>query len=392
MSIKTTYIVAAKRSPIGSYLAGLSKLTAPQIGAQVASALIQEAGADAAGIDEVFIGQVLQAGVGQNPARQVALAARIPDKISCTTVNKVCGSSLQAVMFADQVCRAGDAELILAGGIESMSQAPFYVRNYRTGHKFGDAQLIDGMQFDGLINIYDHGIMGEIGDYTGKKAGVTREQCDQFACRSHRRALEANQKGLFNSARVPINVPKLERPFNTDETVRPEISIEKLAKLPAVFSKDGMLTAGNSSSLSDGAAMTLVATDAGLRRCNAKPMARIVAQFTSGGPPRELFFAPIEACRRVCEKAGWTLDSVDLWEMNEAFSTQMLANIKALELNEDKVNIQGGAIALGHPIGASGARILGQLVHALHSQNKKRGVASLCLGGGNAVALAVERL
>ena len=390
MSKATSYIVAARRAPIGSFLGGLSKLTAPQIGAQVASALLNDAGVDRAAVNEVFIGQVLQAGVGQNPARQVALGAGFPDKISCSTINKVCGSSLQAAMFADQVIRAGDADLVLAGGIESMSNAPFYVRDHRTGHKFGDATLIDGMQFDGLTNIFDMQIMGAIGDYTGKKAGLKREQLDEYAARSHKRAVAAEQNGWFKTARVAINVPKADAPMNTDETVRADINLEKLAKLRPAFAADGLLTAGNSSTLSDGAAMVLVASEAGLRRCSAKPLARIVAHYTSGGPPQELFFAPIEACRKVCEKAGWEVSKVDLWELNEAFSTQMLAGINALELDQERVNVHGGAIALGHPIGASGARILGQLVHALHTHKKQRGVASLCLGGGNAVAMAVE--
>ncbi|MDX2198226.1 MAG: thiolase family protein [Phycisphaerae bacterium] len=390
MAGKHSYIVAAKRSPIGNFLSGLSKLTAPQIGAQVAKATIAESGVDPAAINEVYIGQVLQAGVGQNPARQVALAAGIPDKISCTTINKVCGSSLQSVMFADQTIRSGDADVVLCGGIESMSQAPFYVKGMRTGHKFGDAQLIDGMQFDGLTNIFDMQIMGILGDYTGKKAGVTRQQCDEFAYRSHKRADAASQSGAFDKARVPIEIPKAAEKFNKDETIRADISVEKLAALKPVFGADGLLTAGNSSALSDGASTLLAVSEAGLKRCSAKPMARIVGQFTSGGPPKELFFAPIEACRKACEKAGWNVQDVDLWEMNEAFSTQMLACMQALELNPDKVNVHGGAIALGHPIGASGCRILTQLAHALHTLNKKRGVASLCLGGGNAVAVAIE--
>ncbi|MGE3180491.1 MAG: thiolase family protein, partial [Phycisphaerae bacterium] len=323
MADKHAFLVAAKRSPIGGFLGGLSKLTAPQIGAQVAAGLLDETGTDKAAIDEVYVGEVLQAGVGQNPARQVALGAGIPDSISCTTVNKVCGSGLQCVMFADQVIRAGDANLILAGGIESMSNAPFYVRNHRTGHKFGDAVLVDGMTYDGLTNIYDEQIMGVLGDYTGQKAGVTREQCDEFALRSHQRAAAADKKGAFNAVRVPIEVPRSEEKFNTDETIRHDLTIDKLTKLRPAFGKDGILTAGNSSSLSDGASMVLVASEAGLKSCGGNAMARIVAQHTAGGPPKELFFAPIEAVRKVAEKAGWGLDKVDLFEINEAFSTQM---------------------------------------------------------------------
>lgn len=392
MASQSSYIVDARRSPIGNFLGGLSKLTAPQIGAQVATALLKTTGVDPAAIDEVYIGEVLQAGVGQNPARQVALAAGIPDKISCTTINKVCGSSLQATMFADQAIRAGDADLVMTGGIESMSNTPFYLKNYRTGHKFGNAELVDGMQFDGLVNIYDNTIMGVHGDYTGHKAGVTRQQCDEFAFSSHKRAAAANAAGHFDKYRVGISVPKADQPFNVDETIRADISIEKLAKLSPVFGKDGLLTAGNSSALSDGAAMALIASENGLKKFKARPMARIASQFTSGGPPKELFFAPIEAVRKASEKAGWRLGEVDLFEMNEAFSTQMLACIKGLEVDPAKVNVHGGAIALGHPIGASGARILGQLIYALQITGGKRGIASLCLGGGNAVAVAVEMM
>lgn len=390
MADRTAYIVAARRSPIGHFMGGLSRLPATNIGGQVAAALLDAAQADRAGIDEAYIGHVLQAGCGQNPARQVALAAGVSDTISATTVNKVCGSGLQAAMFADQVIRAGDADLILTGGIESMSNAPFLIREARRGRKFGHTELTDCMLYDGLTNVYDNTIMGALGDYTAHRAGVTREQQDAFACRSHQRAAEADRKGFFDAARVPINVPKAKDPFNTDETIRTDANIDAMSALKPAFGKDGTVTAGNASTISDGAAMVLVASEAGLKSCGVKPLARIVAHVTSGGPPQELFFRPIDACQQVCEKAGWERGSVDLWEINEAFAAQMVACIKALELDEDRVNVHGGAIALGHPIGASGARVLGTLVHGLNSRGGKRGVASLCLGGGNAVAMAVE--
>lgn len=392
MSQRSTYIVDARRSPVGHLLGGLSKLTATAIGAQVAKALLADQKIDAAAVDEVFVGQVLQAGAGQNPARQVALGAGLADTISCTTVNKVCGSGLQAAMFADLTIRAGDADLILSGGIESMSQAPFLSRSMRAGCKFGNVELVDCMLFDGLTNIYDGEIMGVIAEETASKAGVTRQAQDEFSFQSHRKAAAAEKDGCFTAWRVPITVPGAAEPFNRDETIRTEISAEKLGALRPAFRKDGTITPGNASTISDGAAMVLLASEKGLSRCGGKPLARVVAHATSGGPPRELFFAPIGAIRQVCEKAGWKLRDVDLFEINEAFAAQMLACMKGLEIDAERVNVWGGAIALGHPIGCSGARILATMVHALKKRNVRRGVVSLCLGGGNAVAMAVESI
>lgn len=385
-----TYIVASKRSPIGHFLGSLSKLRATEIGAHVARALLDETRIDKAAIDEVFIGHVLQAGCGQNPARQVALGAGIPDTISCTTVNKVCGSSLQAAMFADQVIRAGDAHLVLTGGIESMSQAPFLSRTMRTGHKYGNAELVDCMAFDGLTNVYDNEIMGVIAEETGAKVGVTRTAQDEFAVRSHQLAARADREGFFANHRVPIPVPRTDVPVAADETIRLDASLEKMAGLKPAFRKDGAITAGNASTISDGAAMNLIASEAAVQKHGLKPLARIVAHVTAGGPPRELFLSPIAAIRTVCAKAGWSLGQVDLLELNEAFAAQMLACLKGLEFPVEKVNVHGGAIALGHPIGASGARVLGALAHGLKWRSAKRGIASLCLGGGNAVAMAIE--
>lgn len=395
MSRAYSYIVAAKRSPIGHFMGGLSKLRATEIGGQVAKALLAEAKVPGTAIDEVFIGHVLQGGCGQNPARQVALGGGLPDTISCTTVNKVCGSGLQAAMFADQVIRAGDAHLILTGGIESMSQAPYLIRNMRSGNKFGNTELVDLMLHDGLTNIYDNGVMGVIAEETATRAGVSRKEQDEFAVRSHQRAAAADKAGYFNSARVPISVPKADQPFASDETIRADVSVEKLGALrPAFDPKNGTITPGNASTISDGASMVLVASEAACGKHGLKPMARIVAHAAAGGPPRDLFFAPIAACKMVCEKAGWDRGQVDLWEMNEAFAAQMCACLKGLEmpLDSDRVNVHGGAVALGHPIGASGSRVLGTLVHALRQRGAKRGVASLCLGGGNAVAMAVEAM
>ncbi|MCK4340445.1 MAG: thiolase family protein [Phycisphaerae bacterium] len=391
MADKCAYLVAGKRSPVGKYLGTLSKLSAVEVGTQVAKKLIAEARADEAAIDEVFVGQVLQGGCGQNPARQVALGAGIHDTISCVTVNKVCGSGLQSVMFADQVIRAGDGDLVLAGGIESMSQAPFLIRTMRAGNKFGHSECVDMMLYDGLTNIYSNELMGEIAEYTAEKAGISREDQDKWALRSQQLAAQATADGLFKNEIVPIELPRKKGFFEADETFRVGTTLEDLAGLRPAFKKDGTVTAGNASQLSDGVGMLLVAGEAGLKKCGVEPLARIVAHATAGGPPRELFFTPPKAAMMVIEKAGWSRDQVDLWELNEAFASQTLAGLKALELTaDDPVNVHGGAIALGHPIGASGARVLVTLLHGMKQRNAKRGVIAVCLGGGNAVAMAVE--
>jgi acetyl-CoA C-acetyltransferase len=392
MADKCTYLVAGKRSPVGKYLGTLARLPAVEIGSQVAKALLAEAKADPGAIDEVYVGQVLQAGCGQNPARQVALGAGLPDTISCCTVNKVCGSGLQGVMFADQVIRAGDADLILAGGIESMSQAPFLLRTLRSGNKFGHTEMVDEMLYDGLTNVYSNELMGELAEYTAEKAGITRQMQDEWALRSQQLAAKASQEGKFKAEIAPITVPKAKELFAADETFRADTTLEALAGLKPAFKKDGTVTPGNASQLSDGSGVLLVASERGLTKCGSKPVARIVAQATAGGPPRDLFFTPPKAAMMVCEKAGWKKEQVDLWELNEAFASQTLAGLKALEIDRNKVNVHGGAIALGHPIGASGARVLVTLLHVLKQHGGKRGVVAVCLGGGNAVAMAVEVL
>ena len=386
------YVVAGKRSPTGKFFGSMSKLSAMEIGAQVAKALIAETKADPNGFDEVFIGQVLQAGCGQNPARQVALGAGINDTISCVTVNKVCGSGLQSVMFADLCIRAGNADLILAGGIESMTQAPFLSRTMRGGNKFGHGEMTDEMLYDGLTNVYSQELMGVIAEYTAEKAGLTRQAQDEWALKSQQRAAEAAAAGRFKDELVPIELPRGKGTFAADETYRAGTKLEDLSGLRPAFKKDGTVTAGNASQLSDGAAMVLVANEQGLKKCSAKPMARIVAHATAGGPPRELFFTPPAAVKMVVKKAGWSLGDVDVFELNEAFASQTLAGLKALELNGDNVNVNGGAIALGHPIGASGTRVLVTLLNVMKQRNAKKGVTALCLGGGNSVAMAVEAL
>jgi acetyl-CoA C-acetyltransferase len=305
------------------------------------------------------------------------------------TVNKV-RQRLQAVMFADQVIRAGDADLILAGGIESMSQAPYLVRTLRAGSKFGHTELVDEMLYDGLTNVYTNELMGELAEYTADKAGITRQQQDEWAVRSQQRAAQATQEGRFKAEIVPITVPKTKEPFAADETFRADTTLASLAGLKPAFKKDGTVTAGNASQLSDGAALVVVASEKGLGKCGAKPLARVVATATAGGPPRELFFTPPKAAQMVCQKAGWNVRDVEMWELNEAFASQTLAGLKALEIDTERVNVNGGAIALGHPIGASGARVLVTLLHVMKQRGAKRGVTAGCLGGGNAVAMAVE--
>lgn len=392
MADRQAYLVVGKRSPVGRFLGTISRMTAMEVGAQVAKALIAEAKADPDAFDEVFVGQVLQAGCGQNPARQVALAAGIHDSISSVTVNKVCGSGLQSVMFAEQVIRCGDADLILAGGIESMSQGPFLSRTMRFGNKFGHGELVDEMLYDGLTNVYSQQLMGELAEYTAEKGKITRHEQDQWACTSQQRTAKAWEEGKFTEEVVPIELPRGKGTFSADETFRADTTVEALAGLKPAFVKDGTVTAGNSSQLSDGAGMLLVASEAGLKKCGQKPIARIVSHATSGGPPKDLFFTPPIAVKMACEKAGWSIGDVDFFELNEAFASQTLVGLKTLELNGDNVNIHGGAIALGHPIGASGARVLVTLLHVLKQNNAKRGVAALCLGGGNAVSMAVEVL
>jgi acetyl-CoA C-acetyltransferase len=391
MADKHAYIVAGRRSPVGRYLGSLSKMSAADVGAQVAQKLITAAQADEKAINEVFVGQVLQGGCGQNPARQVALGAGIHDTISCATVNKVCGSGLQSVMFADMAVRAGDADLILAGGIESMSGAPFLLRTMRGGNKFGHAECTDMMLYDGLTNVYTNELMGELAEYTAEKAGLTRADQDQWALRSQQLTAKAWQENAFADEIVGIDLPRGKGTFAKDETFRDDTTLEGLGSLKPAFKKDGTVTAGNASQLSDGAAMLLVASDAGLKACGTKPIARIAGQATAGGPPRDLFFTPPVAAKMAIEKAGWSVDQVECWELNEAFASQTIAGLRALELTGDSpVNVHGGAIALGHPIGASGARVLVTLIHAMKRHNAKKGVMAVCLGGGNAVAMAVE--
>jgi acetyl-CoA C-acetyltransferase len=387
------FLLSAVRTPIGKFLGGLAELTAPQLGSVVLVEALRRAGVSQERIDEVIMGNVLQAGVGQNPARQAALKAGLPDSIAAVTINKVCGSGLKAVMLAAQAIRAGDAAIILAGGMESMSRAPHLLMGARTGWKIGDQTAVDAMIYDGLWCAFENWHMGAAAEHIAHKCGVSRAEQDRFAARSHQLAAAAWEQGLFQAETVAVTVgagPKA-RIVARDEGVRPDSTPEGLAKLKPSFQEGGTVTAGNASMLSDGAAALVVASGPAVKSLGARPLARILAYATSGVAPRDIFIAPVSAVRQVLAKAGLALNDIDLFELNEAFASQMLACGKELGLDESRVNVHGGAIALGHPIGASGARVLVTLLHAMQERDAKRGLAALCLGGGNAVALVVER-
>ena len=387
------YVVAAVRTPIGKYLGGLADLPAPDLGDRVMKETLQRANLPIASIDEVIMGCVLQAGLGQNPARQAALKAGMPDTIAAFTVNKVCGSGLKAVMLAAQAIRAGDADVILAGGMESMSRAPHLLFGARAGWKIGDQKAIDTMIHDGLWCAFENWHMGEAAEHIATKCGILRGEQDRFSVQSHQRAAQAWAQGAFNAEVLPITIGAgaKAKTLAQDEGFRADTNEGALAKLKPSFRSDGTVTAGNASMLSDGAAAVAVVSSHGLEKLGCKPMARVVAYATSGIAPKDIFLAPVGTVRKVLEKAMLTIQDIDLFELNEAFAAQVLACNKDLRIDEAKLNIHGGAIALGHPIGASGTRVLVTLLHALQRRNLRRGLASLCLGGGNAVAMIVER-
>ncbi|HEV3122910.1 MAG TPA: acetyl-CoA C-acyltransferase [Isosphaeraceae bacterium] len=386
-------ILSACRTPIGRYLGGLAPSTAVELGVVAARGALARAGVDAGGVGDAIVGNVLSAGLGQAPARQVALGAGLPPTSSALTVNMVCGSGLRAVMLAANAIAAGEAELVLAGGIESMSNAPHLLRGGRAGWKVGDAALVDSMLFDGLTCAFAHWPMGEAAERTASQCGLARPELDAFALESHRRACQAQAAGAFEREIVPVQVEgkKVVTTIRDDEGPRRDTTAAALAALAPSFRADGLVTPGNSSMISDGAAMVVVSSDAHARRLGRAPMARIVASAISGTDPRDVFLAPIGAIRAVLARAKLAPEQIDLYEINEAFAAQMLACMRSLELDPAKVNVHGGAIALGHPIGASGARVLTTLLFALEKYEKRRGLAALCLGGGNAVAMIVER-
>ena len=397
MSDSTTpVIVAAVRTPIGRYLGGLSSLSAPKLGAIAIREAIRRAGIEPQQVEEVLMGQVVQGGSGQAPARQALIHAGIPATTSAVTINEVCGSGLRAVMLAAQAIRAGDRQCVVAGGQESMSTAPHYVYGMRAGIKAGNQTMVDGMIHDGLWDSFGANHMGEYAEYTAEKAGVSREDQDRFAEQSHRKAVEAQDGGKFKAEIVPVGVPGAKGATTTvaaDESPRRDTTAETLAKLKPAFRKDrGTVTAGNAPGLNDGASAVVVTSLAYARAHGLAPMAKITSYATGGGEPRDLFFAPIVAVRNLMERAGTGIDDYDLIEANEAFAVQAIADGRELGWDWDRVNVHGGAVALGHPIGASGARVLTTLLYALDDRKKSSGLATLCLGGGNAVALSVEKI
>lgn len=390
----TPVILSACRTPIGKYLGGLSSLTAPQLGAIVIREALKRSGAAPGGIDDVIMGHVLQGGAGQASGRQAMIHAGLPGTVPAVTINKVCGSGLKAVMLAAQSIKAGDAHCVVAGGMEAMSASPHYLFGLRGGIKAGNQTMLDGMIHDGLWDSFGGVHMGSYAEYTAQKAGITRAQQDEYAFESHRRAIAAMEGGQFTEEIVPVEVPAKGGTTTVaqDEGPRKDTTVATLAKLKPVFQKDGTVTAGNAPGLNDGASALVVASLAFAKANGLTPLAKITAYATGGGDPKDLFFAPIEAVKNLLKKTGGTIADYGLIEANEAFAVQALADGRALGWAWDRVNVHGGAIALGHPIGASGARVLTTLLYAMRNRKITSGLATLCLGGGNAVALAVEAL
>jgi len=393
--MRDAVILSAVRLPTGKFMGALKGFTAPQLGAMVVKEAARRAGIDPAKIDEVILGNVLSAGVGQAPARQAAIGAGLPPSVAALTINKVCGSGLKAVMLAAQGIATGDADIVVAGGMESMSNAPYLLPKAREGMRLGHGELVDSMIHDGLWDAYDDQHMGCCGEVVAEKHAVTRQEQDAYALESHRKAIAAIKAGKFEDEILPVPIPqKKGEPvlFAQDESPREDTSLEALGKLKAAFKDGGTVTAGNAPGVNDGAAALVVSSSETARALGAMPMARIVAQATSGLEPRLVMMTPVPAVRKIFEKTGWTADTVDLVELNEAFAVQGVAVMRELGLDPARVNVHGGAVALGHPIGASGARVLTTLLYALRDRGKKRGIATLCLGGGNGVALAVEMI
>jgi acetyl-CoA C-acetyltransferase len=395
--MKEVVIVSAVRTPVGKFQGSLQSFAGPKLGALTVREAVRRAGIEAAQIDECIMGCVLQAGLGQNPARQAAIYGGLSPEVGAFTVNQVCGSGLKAVALAAQAIQTENAEIVVAGGMESMTNAPYLLPQARAGYRMGNGTLVDAMINDGLWEAYNGFHMGVGAEMIAAKYGITREEQDAFAVESHRRAAEATVKGFFRDEILAVEIPaakKGEKPrsFDADEAIRPETTVEVLARLKPAFQEGGTVTAGNAPGVSDGAAALVVTSGERAKELGLKPLAVIRAQSTSGVEPAWFGLAPIEAVRRVAKRAGWGLDSVDLFELNEAFAVQALAVMRDLELDGTKVNVHGGAVAIGHPIGASGARVLTTLLYALERYEKTRGIAALCLGGGNAVGLAVERV
>jgi acetyl-CoA C-acetyltransferase len=393
--MRETFIVSAARLPTGKFLGSLKDFSATQLGALAVRAAVARAGVDPSAVDECIMGNVLSAGLGQNPARQAALHGGLSNEVAALTVNKVCGSGLKAVMLAAQGIATGDIDIAVAGGMESMSNAPYLLPRVREGLRLGDGTIVDGMIHDGLWCAFEQCHMGNAGEFVAEHYGVSREAQDEYAAASHQKAARAAAEGRFKSEIVPVEIPKRKGSsivMDQDETVRPDSSVEILKGLKPAFKTGGSVTAGNAPGVNDGAAALLVMAESRASSAIVKPMARIVGQATSGLAPNLVLMTPVESVRKLLKKIGWKLEDVDLFEINEAFAAQVVAVIRELNVDPARVNVNGGAVALGHPIGASGARILTTLLYALRQRGAKRGIATLCLGGGNGVALAVEVL
>ena len=396
MSMDEVVIISGTRTAIGKFQGSLTDFSAPQLGAIAVKDAVSRAKIDPKMVDECILGNVISAGLGQNPARQAALGGGLAPEVGAMTINKVCGSGLKAVALAAQAIQTGNSEIVVAGGMESMTNAPYLLPQARKGYRLGNAQIIDSMVQDGLWDVYNNYHMGHTGENVAEKYGITREEQDQFALKSHQKAIEAWKECRLKSQVVPVEIPAKKKGgeptvFDKDESPREDTTIEALRALKPAFKKDGTVTAGNAPGVNDGAAAVVVTSAKKARELGVQPMVRIVAQATSGIDPKWVMMAPVSAVRKIWEKTGWNKDEVDLYELNEAFSVQALGVIRELGLDINKVNVNGGAVALGHPIGASGARVLVTLIYEMIRRDVHKGIAALCLGGGNAVAMAVER-
>ena len=387
-------IISAARTPVGKFLGSLKGFSAPELGAIVVRESVKRAGIKPEDVDEVIMGCVIQAGLGQNPARQAALKGGLSSTVAAVTVNKVCGSGLKAVMMAAQAVRLGDSEMVVAGGMESMSNAPYLIPKAREGYRLGNGELVDSMINDGLWCAFENYHMGCTGELVADEYSVSRSEQDEFAVNSHRKAAAAINAGKFKDEIVAVEIPQKKGPalvFDTDETVREDTSVDVLGKLKPAFKKEGSVTAGNAPGVNDGASALVVTSMQRARDLGVEPMARIVAQATAGLEPKYVMMAPVEAVRKLFKKTGWSASEVDLIELNEAFSVAAVAVTRELGLDPERVNVNGGAVALGHAIGQSGSRLLTTVLYELKRRNAHRAVVALCLGGGNAVAMAVER-
>jgi acetyl-CoA C-acetyltransferase len=395
-ALEEVVIISGVRTPVGKFQGSLSDFSATQLGAMVVREAVKRAHLDPKQVNECIMGNVVSAGLGQNPARQAALFGGLPPEVGAMTINKVCGSGLKAVALAAQAIQTGNSQIVVAGGMESMTNAPYLLPQARKGYRLGNAQIVDSMVNDGLWDVYNDYHMGNTGENVAEKYHVTREEQDEYALNSHRKAVAAIKECRLKSQILPVEIPAKKKGappviFDKDESPREDTNIEALRSLKPAFKKDGTVTAGNAPGVNDGAAAVVVTSARRAKELGAKPMVRIVAQATSGVDPKWVMMAPVDAIRQIWKKTGWKNEEVDLYELNEAFSVQSVAILRELSLDPGKVNVNGGAVAIGHPIGASGARVLVTLIYEMIRRDVHKGIAALCLGGGNAVAMAVER-